>query len=121
MASLLSFQMKSHSNHDSKWSIPRNGMEQLCLACIMEYIEDPEILVLKKKHAFVALLDLFQQSCQPIKQLLENEIIIAQHISYLFVGKIIGCLKNIALNVTEKAPYLIDFHWCIRRGMGLCR
>ena len=84
---LSSFAMSSHGDHDVKWTVPRgNSGEPLCLACLMEFIENPDILVLKKKHALLALQEILQNSSRAVKQMLETEAVITQHMSFILVG-----------------------------------
>lgn len=80
-----------HNEHSDDWSfkLPNHDMS-VCLACLVEILEDNNLLTVKKKPALLQFIKIIQQ-CPDVNHLLKSHLHIVNHILFIFIGK----LKNV--------------------------
>ena len=86
----------NHEAHDQKWQFDLvfpggggscEGSKVMCLACIMETLEDPNILVIKKKPALSQLLTLLTACSSQTVKLLQADVRITLHMALVLLGE----------------------------------
>ena len=85
----------NHDKHDRKWMFhvtPSIGgsvsADQVsCLGCIVEMLEDPDVLVIKKKPVLNQLVAVLNSCSAQCTQLLQSDIRITLHITLILLGE----------------------------------
>lgn len=76
-----------HADHDASWSLFSTVHNcPVCLGCIIEIIENPELLPLQRKPALTELQRLLVQQQNGVLQLFMQEERIVWHIVSLLLG-----------------------------------
>ncbi|XP_075689717.1 meiosis inhibitor protein 1 isoform X2 [Rhinoderma darwinii] len=96
-----------HYRHDPRWLLG-DGDNCLCLACVIEMIEDGSVSVVRKKHMLSSFQTFLESKSSTVYTFLGNDGRICAH----FVGQMLGMLVNLeddsALNlITEILVQLI--------------
>ncbi|XP_044157379.1 meiosis inhibitor protein 1 [Bufo gargarizans] len=111
-----------HYRHDTRWLL-EDGDSCLCLACVIEMMEDESVSVVRKKHMLSSFQKFLEKKSDAVYTFLGNDGRICAH----FVGQMLGMLVNLeddsALNlITEILVQLIlgfkleQFVHCILDG-----
>ena len=75
----LSFFTTNHSNHDSQWRMTGTNISVVCVACLVELLENPEVLHLRKRKALREVVFLLSNS-QHLLELLSQNTRITSHL-----------------------------------------
>ena len=82
----------NHDAHDRKWMFsvgpPGGGGQKVtCLACIMELLESPDVLMIKKKPGLNQLITILNTCSAEITQLLKDDTRITLHMTLILLGR----------------------------------
>ena len=84
----LDLLLPSHSDHDSIWQLPGNSDAGMtCLACLVECLEDPDALIVKKKRMLSELLRIFTVQQREDVSVLNRDIRVTAHLILILIGK----------------------------------
>ena len=94
----------NHDKHDRKWMFnvatsgvgSTRGDQVSCLVCIVEILEDPDVLVIKKSvlNQLVAVLNSCSVQCG---QLLQSDIRITLHVALILLGEYLVHMEHVPL------------------------
>ncbi|XP_069823398.1 meiosis inhibitor protein 1 isoform X2 [Dendropsophus ebraccatus] len=78
-----------HYRHDARWLL-EDGDNALCLACVIEMMEDEEVSVVRKKHMLSSFQTFLEKQSSTVYTFLGSDGRICAH----FVGQMLGTLVN---------------------------
>ncbi|XP_072277032.1 meiosis inhibitor protein 1 [Pyxicephalus adspersus] len=92
---------RAHYRHDPHWLLPvlEAGEVPLCLACVIEMMEDGMVSVVRKKHMLSSFQECLQNNPSTVVGLLLNDSRICTH----FIEQLLGMLVNSDDNNTTSA------------------
>ena len=87
----------SHPEHDPKWLFPSSDLnhgplsqktdaQHSCLACIVELLEDSNMLVVKKKLVLAEMLRLLSFHSNQMLALLSGDLRVTAHVALIITG-----------------------------------
>ena len=82
----------NHDRHSRKWMVDvapadnEKGKQLMCLACIVEVLEDSDVLMIRKKPALKQLMTLLNSCNTQCVQLLQSDIRITAHVTLILLG-----------------------------------
>lgn len=68
----LSFFTTNHSKHDSQWRMTGANISVVCVACLVELLENPEVLHLRKRKALREVVFLLSNNQNLLELLFQN-------------------------------------------------
>ena len=95
----------NHDKHDRKWMFnvatsgggSTRGDQMSCLACIVEILEDPDVLVIKKKSVLNQLVAILNSCSVQCTQLLQSDIRITLHVALILLGEYSVHMEHVPL------------------------
>ncbi|XP_075430136.1 meiosis inhibitor protein 1 isoform X2 [Ascaphus truei] len=81
-----------HYRHDPRWLLSgREGEPGLCLACVIEMMEDGALSVVRKKHVLSCLQIVLRRHSPSVTELLAHDGRVCAH----FIGTLLGMLQSV--------------------------
>ena len=81
----LSFFSSSHSSHDQAWNFPGTSVSVICIACLVETLEETDVLNVRKRKALGEIVAILSRSDNLLEKLRSN-IKISSHLSQVLLG-----------------------------------
>ena len=91
---------RDHPEHAAQWNIPvprrshnrggardNNDDDNVCLACVVELLEDEELLSVRKEHVLAEFLHLLKHAKEVVIELLCLDKRVALHTVLVLLGK----------------------------------
>ncbi|KAM5148062.1 meiosis inhibitor protein 1 [Mantella aurantiaca] len=93
-----------HYRHDAHWLLPvlDDGEAPLCLACIIEMMEDETVSVVRKKHMLSHFQEYLEKNSSTIVELLLHDARICTHFIQQLLGMLINTEDNTASVLVTK-------------------
>lgn len=82
----MDFTTKEHKDHAIQWNIP-GFEEEVCLACIIELLEEDDVLSIKKQHVLHMFMQVLQRAGSIVMKLLCSDIRVIMHIIGIMFGE----------------------------------
>ena len=86
-ASKLELFTESHREHDERWTVRASGDDVTCFACLMELLEDPQLLRVKKKLVLAELLRFLTYHTEYMLDVLSGDFRVIVHATVILLGK----------------------------------
>ena len=91
-----------HAEHDPKWMTPASVLDpgspsespSSCLACIVEMLEDPSLLLVKKKLVLSEMLRLLGYHGNQVMKLFREDERVTAHVALILVGGYFGSISH---------------------------
>ena len=81
----------NHDVHDRKWMFnvapPGGGEKVACVACLVETLENPDVLTIRKKPILNQLITVLNTCNSQITQLLKADIRITLYMTLILLGE----------------------------------
>ncbi|CAH1795690.1 unnamed protein product [Owenia fusiformis] len=94
---------KQHSSHNQRWQLLDTSSQiPVCLACVIEIVEDSTIVLLKKKPGIVTFLRLLTSNGEGVIESMNHDPRVAAHFTMAFVGLLDvtdDSISNVAVEV----------------------
>ena len=79
-------QTNSHNSHDDQWYVVSAGKQlPLCIACLVEHLEDHSVTVVQRQFNLSLLASVLAESAE-LPQLLREHPLVCQHIMDILTG-----------------------------------
>ena len=87
MAGAVPFLTAKHAHHSAVWTIKGFSIDQLCVACSVEHLEDGQILDIQVKRILGELLGLLKSGDKSLYQVISADKRVQEHLINVIFGK----------------------------------
>ena len=86
-AAKLELFTESHREHDDRWMVHASDVDVTCFACLMELLEDQNVLLVKKKFVLAELLRFLSYHTEYMLDVLSEDFRVIVHATVILLGK----------------------------------
>ena len=101
----LSFFTRNHSKHDSQWRMTGTNISLVCVACLVELLESPDVLHLRKRKVLREVVFLLSNS-QILLELLSQNARITSHLCCIIMD-LLSAENELLMNTAVEALDII--------------
>ena len=101
----LSFFTTNHSKHDSQWRMTGANISVVCVACLVELLESPDVLHLRKRKVLREIVFLLSNS-QSLLELLSQNARITSHLCSIIMN-LLSSENELLMNTAIEALDII--------------
>lgn len=96
MAGAVPFLTAKHAHHSAVWTIKGFSIDQICVACSVEHIEDGQALGIQVKRVLGELLALLRSGDKSLYQVISADKRVQEHLLNIIFGKIVIYFQGFA-------------------------
>ena len=89
MAGAVPFLTAKHAHHSAIWTIKGFSVDQICVACSVEHLEDGQVLGVQVKRILGELLALLRSGDKSLYQVISAEKRVQEHLLNVVYGKLV--------------------------------
>ena len=78
---------ESHRDHDERWTVHTSDVDVTCFACLMELLEDQDVLLVKKKFVLSELLRFLSYHTEYLLEVVTEDFRVIVHATAILLGE----------------------------------